>query len=118
MQNKQYKNILSDLEAEVDIEQSFIISRDGLLISAEACSGTSPEAMAAMTATLLGAAETAMDEIGSGVPSHVMVDTKKYSLIVMGAGPQALLAVVTGEDDCTKVREAMKKAAKAIDEIL
>lgn len=99
MQNKRYKNILSDLKSEADVEQSFIISRDGLLIAAEASSGTSAQALAAMTATLLGAAETAMDEIGSGVPSHVTVETKKYSLIIMGAGPQALLVVATSADD-------------------
>jgi hypothetical protein len=118
MQSKQYKNILSDLEAEADVEQSFIISRDGLLMAAEASSGTSPEALAAMTATLLGAAETAMDEIGSGVPSHVQVKTKEHTLIVMGAGPQALLAVATPADDCTQVCKAMRKAAKSITEMV
>ncbi|MFO8132785.1 MAG: roadblock/LC7 domain-containing protein [Thermoplasmatota archaeon] len=118
MQSKQYKNILSDLESEADIEQSFIISRDGLLIAGEAYSGTSAEALAAMTATLLGAAETALDEIGSGVPGHITVETKKHSLIVMGAGSQALLAVVTLADDHTPVHKAMKQAANAIDEIL
>lgn len=118
MQNKRYKNILSDLESDADIKQSFIISRDGLLIAGEAGSGMSVEALAAMTATLLGAAETAMDEIGGGVPAHIIVDTKNHSLIIMGAGPQALLAVVTAADDVMPVRKAMKKAAKAIAEIL
>ncbi len=117
MQSKQYKNILSDLESEADVEECFVISRDGLLIAGEACSGRSAEALAAMTATLLGAAETAMDEIGGGVPSQATVTAKKHSLIVMGAGPQALLAVVTASDDLTPVRQTMKKAAASIAEV-
>lgn len=117
MQSKQYKNILNELESEADVNQSFIISRDGLLIARDACSGASAEALAAMTATLLGAAETAMDEIGGGVPSQAIVESKKHSLVVMGAGPQALLAVVTPADDLTSVRKAMTKAAEAIAEI-
>lgn len=117
MQDKQYKRILNDLESSVDIEYSFIVSRDGLLIYPEKCEDLNPEAFAAMSATLLGAAEAAVDEMNGGVPTMVVVKTKKFNIISTGAGAKSLLVVVTPSDDIDAVYEAMEKAAKEIDSI-
>lgn len=119
MQDKQYRNILSELESSADIDHSFIVSRDGLLIYPEKCSEFNPDAFAAMTATLLAAAEAAMDELNGGVPIRVVVvKANNFNIITTGAGPRAILAVITSSNDIDTVHEAMKKAAKEIDEIL
>jgi len=118
MQDKHYKRILSDLESSADIEYSFIISRDGLLIYPEKYGDLNAEAFAAMGATLLGAAEAATDELNSGLPTMVIVKTRKFNIIAAGAGPKAMLTVVTSSDDMDAVYRAMEKAAKEIDSII
>ncbi|MDD3492650.1 MAG: roadblock/LC7 domain-containing protein [Candidatus Thermoplasmatota archaeon] len=114
MQHKRYKTILNTLASTVDIEHSFIVSRDGLLIAPESCQGLNPHAFAAMAATLLGAAEAAVDELRGGVPAHVAVHTKNFTILVMGAGPRALLAVVTTAEQMDSVIDAMQTAAKEL----
>jgi predicted regulator of Ras-like GTPase activity (Roadblock/LC7/MglB family) len=114
MQHKQYKTIINTLVSTSEIEHGFIVSRDGLLISPESCENLNAHAFAAMSATLLGAAEAAVDELGGGIPIHVTVKTKKIKIITMGAGPKMLLAVVTAASDVTPVLDAMKTAATKI----
>ena len=114
MRNKHFKTILNTLVSNADIEHGFFISRDGLLISPESCQSLNPHAFAAMSATLLGAAEAAVDELGGGIPAYVTVNTKNLTIIAMGAGPQILLAVVTTAQDMTPVIDAMKLAANEI----
>ena len=69
-----------------EIEASAIVSRDGLLIT---------EAFAAMTATMLGAAETVSSELGKGVPDRVIVESNAGKIVATGAGSKALLVVMT-----------------------
>ncbi|RLF64363.1 MAG: hypothetical protein DRN33_02355 [Thermoplasmata archaeon] len=118
MQEKHYKRILSDLESSADVENSFIVSRDGLLIYPEKSGDFNAEAFAAMGATLLGAAEAAVDEMSGGLPTMVVVRTRKFNIIATGAGPKAMLAVVTSSHDIDAVYRAMEKAAKEIDSII
>ena len=117
MQHKRYKAILNTLSSSADIEHGFIISRDGLLIAPESCQSINPHAFAAMTATLLGAAEAAVDELSGGIPSHVTVIMKNLTIIARGASPQALLAVVTTASDISPVLDAMQMAAKEIGDL-
>jgi len=118
MQAKQYKKILHDLEGDVDIEGSCIVSRDGLLIYSDMPDTLHPEAFAAMTATLLGAAEAAMDEVKKGIPQKVVVEGKNFYIITTGAGPKALLSVITQSDDLEKTYKAVMKAAGKIEKML
>jgi len=117
MQVKEYKKILHDLEADVDIEGSCIVSRDGLLIYSDMPDTLHPEAFAAMTATLLGAAEAAMDEVKKGVPQRVVVEGKNFYIITTGAGPKALLAVIAQSND-EKVSEVVMKTAEKIEKMI
>jgi predicted regulator of Ras-like GTPase activity (Roadblock/LC7/MglB family) len=114
MQHKQYKTILNTLVSSADIEHGFIISRDGLLIYPESCTSMNANAFSAMSATLLGAGEAAVDELGGGIPTHVTVNTKNATIIGMGASPQMLLAVVTAAKDIAPIINAMKTAADKI----
>ncbi|MDI6902146.1 MAG: roadblock/LC7 domain-containing protein [Methanocellales archaeon] len=90
--------VLKDLERIGDIEASAVVSTDGLLIAASVPEGTHAETFAAMSATMLGAAETATAELRRGVPDRVIVETKKGKLITVGAGPKALLVVMTSPE--------------------
>ncbi|HHF55622.1 MAG TPA: roadblock/LC7 domain-containing protein [Thermoplasmatales archaeon] len=116
MKEEAYKKILSDLESEINVEGSCIVSRDGILIYSS-LKDVYAEAFAAMLATLLSSAEVAMDELKAGVPKRVIVDGKNKKIVVVGAGSHALLASIT-EENADEVYEAMIKAAKKIDKVL
>ena len=115
MKEERYKKALHTLNAEADIEGSCIVSRDGMLIYSD-MRDVHAEVFAAMLATLLSSAEVATDEIKAGVPDAVVVEGKNKKIIVMGAGAHALLACITSAD-VDEVREALQKAASAIDTI-
>ena len=53
------------------------------------------ETFAAMTATMLGAAETAVMELKKGVVDRIIVEGRDAKIIGTGAGQKALLIVMT-----------------------
>ncbi len=116
---EQLEKILKDLKAVGDIEASAIVSRDGLLIAADISQNINAEAFAAMTATMLGAAETATSELGKGIPDRVIVEGKEGKIIATGAGPKALLVVMTNpRANLGLVLLEMSKASERIKELL
>jgi len=91
--------MLSQLLRVGGIKAAVIASRDGLLIRAMLPEAKGHEkTLAAMSATMLGAAETVMIEIGKGVPDSVIVDSKNGRMIAIGAGKRAILVGLTEED--------------------
>jgi len=92
------QEILANLKNLGSIEACAIASRDGLLMSSDMPEGVLGETFAAMSATMLGAAETAASELNKGIPGRVIVESKNGKLICMGAGPKALLVVMTEHD--------------------
>ena len=111
-----YKKILTDIKSEKDVEGGCIVSRDGLLIYSD-MQEIHAEAFAAMLATLLSSAEVAMDEVGGGVPKRVIVEGKGRKIIAMGAGPFALLALVT-KGDVGKLDDVLAEGAKRVEKVL
>ncbi len=89
------EKILNDLKYIGGIEASAVASRDGLLISSTVPRKFHADTFVAMAATMLGAAETATTELGKGIPERIIVESKHGKIIVTGAGPKALLLVMT-----------------------
>jgi len=89
------EKVLSELGRTGDIEASAIVSRDGLLMASDIPKSVHAETFAAMSATMLGAAETAVLELKKGLPDRVIVESKQGKVITTGAGPKALLVVMT-----------------------
>ncbi len=92
------EKLLNDLKNTGGIEASAIASRDGLIICANVPQKKHAETFCAMSATMLGAAETATSELGKGIPDRLIVESKHGKIIVTGAGPKALLIVMTKPD--------------------
>ena len=109
--------VLSDLGKIGEIEASAIATRDGLLMNADMHVKGDPETFVAMSATMLGAAETATSELNKGIPNRVIVETDDGKLVCMGAGPKALVVVLTAPEaglglilvELTKAAEKIKK---------
>lgn len=113
------QEILSDLKNLGGIEASAIASRDGLLMNSDMPEGVIAETFAAMSATMLGAAETAAMELNKGLPSRVIVESKNGKLICMGAGHKALLVVMAEADaGLGLILVELEKAVMKIKEII
>jgi predicted regulator of Ras-like GTPase activity (Roadblock/LC7/MglB family) len=108
---------LKDINNIGGVEESAIASRDGLLICSTISKKQHAETFVAMSATMMGAAETATTELGKGIPDRIIVESKTGRIIGTGAGPKALLLVMTKPDaglglvlvEMTKVSERIKK---------
>ncbi len=92
---EELEEILRNLKKTGGVEASAIASRDGLLIASTISGKQHAETFAAMSATMLGAAETASAELGKGIPDRVIIESKYGKIIATGAGPKALLIVMT-----------------------
>ncbi|MDO9516600.1 MAG: roadblock/LC7 domain-containing protein [Methanosarcinaceae archaeon] len=112
--------ILDDIKKVGGVESLVIVSRDGLLITSNFLSSNArAETFAAMSATMLGAAETATTELGKGIPDRVIVESEHGKLIATGAGPKALLVVLTKSDvGLGLILVELEKAAEKIKKIL
>lgn len=111
--------LLSDLKRSGGVEACAAVSRDGLLIKSSMQKEQFAESFAAMSATMLGAAETASTELGKGVPNRVIVESSQGRLIAVGAGPNALLVVIVSpEAGLGLILLELDKSAKKLKELL
>lgn len=111
--------LLTDLKNMGGVEACAAVSRDGLLIRASMEREHFVDSMAAMSATMLGAAETATTQAGKGVPNRVIVESDYGRLIVVGAGPKALLILLAGPDTgLGLILLELEKSASKLKELL
>lgn len=113
------ENILTDLKKVQGIEACAAVSRDGLLISSIMQNEKFAESFAAMSATMLGAAETATTELNKGTAYRVIVESKHGGLIAVGAGYKALIVVlVDSNKGLGLILLELDKAAVKLKELL
>jgi len=107
--------ILQKLKSTGDIEGVAVITRDGLLIASELSEGIDGDTFAAMSATMAGAAETAIQELKKSSADRIIVESKNTKLITIGAGEQAILAcIVNPNAKLGLILMEMKKASENI----
>lgn len=113
------EEVLNDLKSAGDVEAGAVVSRDGLLIAADISQNVNSDSFAAMTATMLGAAETATSELRKGIPDRVIVEGENGKIIATGAGFKALLVTMTSpQANLGLILLEMGKASSKIKELL
>ena len=113
------EKILKDINNIGGVEASAIASRDGLLICSTISKKQHAETFVAMSATMMGAAETATTELGKGIPDRIIVESKNGRIIGTGAGQKALLLVMTEPDTgLGLVLIEMTKASEKVKQVL
>lgn len=113
------EKVLKEINNIGGVETSAVASRDGLLICSTIPRKQHAETFVAMSATMIGAAETATTELGKGIPERIIVETKTGKIIGTGAGTKALLLVMTKPDaNLGLILIEMKKASDQIKNIL
>lgn len=93
-----FVSILNDLQKTGGISRSAIVSRDGLMIASDLGDGTDTETFAAMTAAMLGAAETSASELNLGELSSIIIDSSRGKVVSAGAGETAFVVVLSEPD--------------------
>jgi predicted regulator of Ras-like GTPase activity (Roadblock/LC7/MglB family) len=103
-------DIIGELNNNPNVASSVVVSRSGMHIAGQAPSGVHLETFVAMSAILLGSAETAISEL-KGELENVLVELDRSRIIIEGAGNKALLVVVTSsKDGFPSLLPAIKKA--------
>ncbi len=116
---EQIELVLADLRKAGDIEASAVVRRDGLMIASDLPARVESRTVAAMTAALVGTAETFSSELKRGTFQQVVVDGEKGKIVALGAGKLAILVSLMRQDgNLGYVLLSMERAAKSIENIL
>jgi len=71
-----------------------IVSRDGVVISADMPKGVAKETFSIMCATILGAGMTAAGELGKSPPSRVVLDSNDLRILIVESGRRSMIVAV------------------------
>ncbi len=113
----QLEEVLDEIRSMPSIFEATVVSRSGMHIAGDAPKGVHLETFVAMSAILLGAAETATSEMKDKL-QYVSVELTRGRMVLTSAGPRALLVLTASKDVTTeqlaeKAREfAVKIEAK------
>lgn len=102
-----------------DVEAAAIVSADGLPMASALPPDVEEDRLAAMSAALLTLGERAADGLGKGDLAQVFVEGDNGYVVLMNAGPDAVLVAVTSKN--TKVGLVlfeMRKAAATIGRVM
>lgn len=114
-----FEKVLDDLRTTGDIEASAVVSRDGLLMASNISSDIHADTFAAMAATMLGAAETAVTELEKGNVERVIAESKEIKIITSGASENVLLVLMARPSAALGlILVEMDKAVKKIGRIM
>lgn len=84
---------LKKLEKAGDIEGSALVARNGLLIASNMPRDIDERRFAAMSATMMGAIETAAATVAKGALMRITAETEHAIIVTMGAGKNAILVI-------------------------
>ena len=91
-------SILSDLNAvSAEVIASAVISTDGLVMSSVLTQEIDGDRLGAMSAAMLSLGDRAVQELGRGVLEQVIVKGRGGYIVLIHAGSDAVLAVMTSQ---------------------
>lgn len=115
----QLKDLLGRMASNPDVRGSMVISKTGLVISADVKDKIQKETFAAMVATLMGAGSAALQEFGKADPDYILLQVSDATLLVMDAGTKALLVSMVGSvHGIDKVIETMRSVRDDIKDLV
>jgi uncharacterized protein len=118
-QREQIEALLRKLTVVGQVEGAAVVSRDGLLIADSLPKGVDAEIFSSMTATMHGAAETAVAELNRGICSSTMAESDKSTIVSYGVNPTFLLVALAEKGvNLGLLRVEMKKTATQIAKLL
>ncbi|MBU2565493.1 MAG: roadblock/LC7 domain-containing protein [Candidatus Thermoplasmatota archaeon] len=101
------------------IEGSAVVARNGLIIASDLPRDVDERRLGAMSATMMGAVETAAITLNKGQIKRVTAEIEKAILVTMGAGKKAILVVSASPDaNLGMLMVEMEERVKNIMEII
>lgn len=91
------EEILDEIRSVPSVYEATVVSRSGMHIAGDPPKGAHLETFVAMSAILLGAAETATAELKDRL-QFVTVELTRGRMVLVSAGPRALLIVTASKD--------------------
>ena len=102
-----------------DLEGAATVSLDGLILASVLPAGTDEDRVSAMAAALLSLGERTAQELQRGTLEQVYVRGDNGYIILMAAGPEAVLEVIAGGSaKLGMVLLDMKRAAQEVSRLL
>jgi uncharacterized protein len=118
-QRDKIEDLLRKVSAVGQVEGIAVVSRDGLLIADSLPKNIDAEIFSSMSATMHGAAETALSELKRGVCQSTLAETGKSTIVSYGVNPAFLLVALAGNGvNLGLLRVEMKKTAAQIAKLL
>jgi uncharacterized protein len=118
-QRGQIEEMLRKLATVGQVEGAAVVSRDGLLIADAVPKDIDAEIFSSMSATMHGAAETAMSELQKGEAKTAMVESDKSIIISYGVNPTFILVAIAGKGvNLGLLRVELKKTSGQISKLL
>jgi predicted regulator of Ras-like GTPase activity (Roadblock/LC7/MglB family) len=117
---EQMNQVLKTLVANTpDLEGAATVSLDGLILASVLPAGTDEDRVSAMAAALLSLGERTAQELQRGTLEQVYVRGDDGYIILMAAGPEAVLEVIAGGGaKLGMVLLDMKRAAQEVSRLL
>lgn len=91
-------DVLADLLQVGQVKACGIVSKEGLLISARTPPDVDARIFSALCSTIMGAAEAASNQMTTGEVSEISLKTEKGTIVLIPAGPKAILTALTDID--------------------
>lgn len=110
---------LDAVVAQPGVFGALLVTRDGFCMMNRCAKVPAAETLSAMTATLLGAAEAALAEVGGEGTPRVVIESKHRRMLVVAATEELLLVGVTdvsvrAEDFASRLDVAAQTVAKLV----
>lgn len=91
------EEVLDEIRSVPSVYEATVVSRSGMHIAGDAPKGVHLETFVAMSAILLGAAETATSELKDKL-QYVAIELSRGKMVLVSAGGRALLIVTASKD--------------------
>lgn len=88
-------DVLSALIQVGQIKACGVVSKEGLLMNSRTPPDVDARIFSALCSTIMGAAEAASGQMNTGIVSQISVKTEKGTIVLIPAGPKAILTVLT-----------------------
>ena len=88
-------DMLTTLMQVGQIKACGIVSKEGLLINSRTPPDVDARIFSALCSTIMGAAEAASGQMTTGGVSQISVKTEKGTIVLLPAGPKAILTALT-----------------------
>lgn len=91
------KELLINFKLRSGIEAALITTRSGVNLVSSVSSKTNPDSLVAISSAVQNAAEIMLRQTNNSSADRVVIECKHSNIVIVGAGPKALLLVLTNE---------------------